>query len=121
MPRVIPVIVPSARRGLLMPGHPQSGRIEVTAAGEVETHVHGDDDQVLQRCLIVDDNERFLAVAQASLERQGLAVAGTAKTITEAHGGNIVIGLLSHATHCNQSRGDSDADTDHRDEPGPQR
>lgn len=47
-------------------------------------HVAGDDDQVLQRCLIVDDNERFLAVAQASLERQGLAVVGTAKTITEA-------------------------------------
>ena len=46
--------------------------------------MHGDDDQVLQRCLIVDDNERFLAVAQASLERQGLAVVGTAKTITEA-------------------------------------
>ena len=47
-------------------------------------HVHGDDDQLLERCLIVDDNERFLAVAQASLERQGLAVVGTAKTITEA-------------------------------------
>ena len=43
-----------------------------------------DDDQLLERCLIVDDNERFLAVAQASLERQGLAVVGTAKTITEA-------------------------------------
>ena len=47
-------------------------------------HVAGDDDQVLERCLIVDDNERFLAVAQASLERQGLAVVGTAKTIIEA-------------------------------------
>ena len=46
--------------------------------------MHGDDDQALQRCLIVDDNERFLAVAQASLERQGLAVVGTAKTIIEA-------------------------------------
>ena len=46
--------------------------------------MHGDDDQALQRCLIVDDSERFLAVAQTSLERQGLAVVGTAKTITAA-------------------------------------
>jgi DNA-binding NarL/FixJ family response regulator len=41
-------------------------------------------DQVIRRCLIADDNERFLTVAQASLERQGLAVVGTAKTIAEA-------------------------------------
>jgi CheY-like chemotaxis protein len=29
-------------------------------------------DQVIRRCLIVDDNERFLAVARACLEGQGL-------------------------------------------------
>lgn len=43
-----------------------------------------DADQVIRRCLIVDDNERFLAVAQASLEREGLEVVGTARTIAEA-------------------------------------
>jgi DNA-binding NarL/FixJ family response regulator len=36
------------------------------------------------RCLIVDDNERFMSVARASLERDGLAVVGTATTTTEA-------------------------------------
>ncbi|MDQ2790531.1 MAG: hypothetical protein DLM60_13950 [Pseudonocardiales bacterium] len=36
------------------------------------------------RCLIVDDSERFLAVAHASLEREGLDVVGTATTIAEA-------------------------------------
>lgn len=39
---------------------------------------------MLLRCLIVDDNERFLAVARASLERDGLEVVGTASTMTEA-------------------------------------
>jgi DNA-binding NarL/FixJ family response regulator len=34
--------------------------------------------------LIVDDNERFLEVARASLERQGLEVVGTARTGAEA-------------------------------------
>ena len=32
----------------------------------------------------MDDNERFLAVAHASLEREGLEVVGTANTIAEA-------------------------------------
>jgi DNA-binding NarL/FixJ family response regulator len=36
------------------------------------------------RLLIVDDNERFLAVARASLERDGLTVVGTATTTEEA-------------------------------------
>jgi DNA-binding NarL/FixJ family response regulator len=39
---------------------------------------------VIRRCLIVDDNERFLAAAHASLQREGLEVVGTAKTIAEA-------------------------------------
>jgi DNA-binding NarL/FixJ family response regulator len=39
---------------------------------------------VVQRCLIVDDNEQFLAVARSSLERDGLEVVGTATTIAEA-------------------------------------
>jgi DNA-binding NarL/FixJ family response regulator len=39
---------------------------------------------VLRRCLIVDDNERFLEIAQISLERQGLEVVGTATTIAGA-------------------------------------
>ena len=51
----------------------------IVASREVERDVRCDADQVIRRCLIVDDNERFLAVAQASLERQGLAVVATAK------------------------------------------
>jgi DNA-binding NarL/FixJ family response regulator len=39
---------------------------------------------VVRRCVIVDDNERFLVVARASLERDGLAVVGTATTAAEA-------------------------------------
>ena len=34
--------------------------------------------------LIVDDNERFLEIARASLEREGLEVVGTARTGAEA-------------------------------------
>jgi DNA-binding NarL/FixJ family response regulator len=40
--------------------------------------------RVVQRCLIVDDNERFLAVARAGLERDGLEVVGTATTTATA-------------------------------------
>jgi DNA-binding NarL/FixJ family response regulator len=36
------------------------------------------------RCLIVDDNERFLQVARASLDGHELEVVGTARTIAEA-------------------------------------
>jgi DNA-binding NarL/FixJ family response regulator len=43
-----------------------------------------DADEVIRRCLIVDDNEQFLTAAQASLEREGLEIVGTAKTIAEA-------------------------------------
>jgi len=40
--------------------------------------------RVVRCCVIVDDNERFLAVARASLERDGLEVVGTATTTAEA-------------------------------------
>ena len=36
------------------------------------------------RCLVVDDNQRFLEVARRSLERQGLDVVATAETIDSA-------------------------------------
>jgi DNA-binding NarL/FixJ family response regulator len=36
------------------------------------------------RCLIVDDNERFLEAARGLLERQGIAVVGVASTGAEA-------------------------------------
>jgi DNA-binding NarL/FixJ family response regulator len=36
------------------------------------------------RCLIVDDNQTFLAAARVLLERQGLTVAGVATTSAEA-------------------------------------
>ena len=39
---------------------------------------------MVRRCLIVDDNERFLAVARTSLERDGLEVVGTATTMAAA-------------------------------------
>ncbi|TDO32526.1 response regulator receiver domain-containing protein [Paractinoplanes brasiliensis] len=38
------------------------------------------------RCLLVDDNDHFLAAACSLLERDGLEVAGTAKTIAGALG-----------------------------------
>jgi DNA-binding NarL/FixJ family response regulator len=36
------------------------------------------------RCLIVDDNERFLQVAESSLNGHEIEVVGTARTIAEA-------------------------------------
>ena len=36
------------------------------------------------RCLIVDDNQRFLRAARTLLEREGLTVAGVARTSAEA-------------------------------------
>ncbi|RIQ21067.1 DNA-binding response regulator [Jiangella rhizosphaerae] len=39
---------------------------------------------VVRRCVIVDDNERFLAAARSSLERGGLEVVATATTTTDA-------------------------------------
>jgi two-component system nitrate/nitrite response regulator NarL len=36
------------------------------------------------RCLIVDDNQRFLDAARLLLEREGVAVVGVAATSTEA-------------------------------------
>jgi DNA-binding NarL/FixJ family response regulator len=39
---------------------------------------------VVLRCLIVDDNRRFLAAARGLLEGQGIAVVGVASTGTEA-------------------------------------
>ena len=39
---------------------------------------------VALRCLIVDDYDRFLDVASASLNRDGIEVVGTATTVAEA-------------------------------------
>jgi CheY-like chemotaxis protein len=36
------------------------------------------------RCLLIDDNSRFLAAARELLEREGLEVVGVASTIAEA-------------------------------------
>jgi CheY-like chemotaxis protein len=41
---------------------------------------------VTLRCLLVDDNDHFLAAARDLLEREGLVVAGTASDIAEAVG-----------------------------------
>jgi CheY-like chemotaxis protein len=42
------------------------------------------DPDCMLRCLIVDDNPRFLDAARALLEREGVAVVGVASTVTEA-------------------------------------
>lgn len=42
------------------------------------------DFSVALRCLIVDDNERFLEAACSSLRRDGIEVVGTATTISDA-------------------------------------
>jgi DNA-binding NarL/FixJ family response regulator len=55
-------------------------RVAAMWGSQTGCHAH----EVVRRCLIVDDNERFLTVARASLERDGLEVVGTATTITEA-------------------------------------
>ena len=56
----------------------------VPASCNVRRADYCDAEQVLRRCLIVDDNERFLEIARLSLERQGLEVAGTATSIAGA-------------------------------------
>jgi CheY-like chemotaxis protein len=43
-----------------------------------------DADEVLMRCLLVDDNEAFIETACRVLDRGGLKVTGTASTIAEA-------------------------------------
>ncbi len=63
----------------------ESGRVgEFRLAAMSDEGPIGDACGVVQTCLIVDDNERFLAVARSSLERDGLEVVGTATTIAEA-------------------------------------
>jgi DNA-binding NarL/FixJ family response regulator len=39
---------------------------------------------VVLRCLIIDDNHRFLNAARALLERQGITVVGVASSVAEA-------------------------------------
>jgi CheY-like chemotaxis protein len=46
--------------------------------------VWGDDGGVQLRCVIVDDDEAFIKVAQAVLERDGVTVAGAASNCVEA-------------------------------------
>lgn len=36
------------------------------------------------RCLLVDDNERFLGAASAALEREGIVVSGVASNVADA-------------------------------------
>jgi DNA-binding NarL/FixJ family response regulator len=56
----------------------------VLASCNVPTGVDCDPPHVVLRCLIVDDNEGFLAVAHRTLERDGLDVVGTATTVAGA-------------------------------------
>jgi DNA-binding NarL/FixJ family response regulator len=50
----------------------------------VRFHLRCDPGRVVGRCLIVDDNQRFLDVARSCLEREGIEVLATATTIAEA-------------------------------------
>jgi DNA-binding NarL/FixJ family response regulator len=43
-----------------------------------------DADEVLMRCLLVDDNEAFIETARRVLDRDGVRVIGTASNIAEA-------------------------------------
>jgi DNA-binding NarL/FixJ family response regulator len=43
-----------------------------------------DADEVLMRCLLVDDNEAFIETARRVLDRDGVRVTGTASSIAEA-------------------------------------
>ena len=43
-----------------------------------------DADEVLMRCLLVDDNEAFIETARRVLDRDGVMVTGTASNIAEA-------------------------------------
>jgi DNA-binding NarL/FixJ family response regulator len=43
-----------------------------------------DADEVLMRCLLVDDNEAFIETARRVLDRDGVTVTGTASNIAEA-------------------------------------
>jgi DNA-binding NarL/FixJ family response regulator len=43
-----------------------------------------DADEVLMRCLLVDDNEEFIETARRVLDRDGVTVTGTASNIAEA-------------------------------------
>jgi DNA-binding NarL/FixJ family response regulator len=43
-----------------------------------------DADEVLMRCLLVDDNEAFIETARRVLDRDGVRVTGTASNIAEA-------------------------------------
>jgi DNA-binding NarL/FixJ family response regulator len=43
-----------------------------------------DADEVLMRCLLVDDNEEFIETARRVLDRDGVRVTGTASSIAEA-------------------------------------
>jgi len=44
----------------------------------------GNADEVIMRCLLVDDNEAFVETARRVLDREGMRVTGTASTIAEA-------------------------------------
>jgi DNA-binding NarL/FixJ family response regulator len=46
--------------------------------------INGHADLVPKRCLLVDDNQGFLEVARACLDRDGIAVVGTATSSAEA-------------------------------------
>jgi DNA-binding NarL/FixJ family response regulator len=48
------------------------------------SYIQCDRECVKSRCLIVDDNERFLEVARSALGRDGIEVVGTATTAAEA-------------------------------------
>jgi CheY-like chemotaxis protein len=61
-----------------------TGTLDIPASCNVEVGASRDPEIIALRCLIVDDNARFLAAARELLERQGIAVVGVASTSAEA-------------------------------------
>jgi CheY-like chemotaxis protein len=59
--------------------HEPAGAIQI---GGVPINGHAD--LASMRCLLVDDNQTFLEVARACLDREGITVAGTASNTAEA-------------------------------------
>src|ERR1700739_456673 len=65
-----------------MPARPAVA--ECPASPNAEAPDRGQSDRMPLRCLLVDDNDAFLATASLLLEREGLTVVGVASTIAQA-------------------------------------
>jgi DNA-binding NarL/FixJ family response regulator len=63
---------------------PAKKRVDFWLAPLPASAAGSDADEVLMRCLLVDDNEEFIETARRVLDRDGVRVTGTASNIAEA-------------------------------------